>query len=232
MAKRTRKELKEQKNPTKFMSDKSNQYSLQIKLDNEQIATISELNTCTLALLIGKYGTGKSLTAVYYALKKYLKGEISKIYISRSAVCDKSEELGFVPGDIGEKMAPLVYPLVANMYRCLPASFIDYLMREKIIEVIPIQYLKGVTYQENSLAIVDESQNLSLEQVKNVVSRIGNNSQLILVGDKAQMDIKEIKSGLSLISKFEDPDFKIIELFNNHRHPIVERFTKYIESKK
>jgi len=214
----------------KFCEEGNNSYyHLNLKLDNEQIGAISEIETATMILLIGKYGTGKSLTAVYYALKQYLNGKIDKIYISRSAVCDKDEELGFIPGDIKEKMSPLVYPLVSNMYKCLPLQYIDYLIKENIIEIIPVQYLKGVTYQEKSIAIIDEFQNLSITQIKNVISRIGNGSKLLLVGDRAQMDIKEGKSGMSIVSNFEDEDFKIIELTNNHRHPIVERFTNYLE---
>lgn len=229
MPKRTKKEIKEMNGDRR---KENNYYELQIKLDNEQISAITEIDSTVLTLLIGKYGTGKSLTAVYYVLKQYLKGKVNKIYISRSAVCDKEEELGFIPGDIKEKMSPLVYPLVSNMYKCLQPNYIDYLMKENIIEVIPIQYLKGVTYQEKSIAIIDECQNLSSTQIKNVISRIGLGSKLILVGDKAQMDIKESKSGLSLISEFTDEDFKIIELMNNHRHPIVGRFTDYLENKK
>lgn len=225
MPKKTKRQMKEESKEIK-----QGYYQLQLKLDNEQIEAITEINDATLVLLIGKYGTGKSLTAVYYALKQYLNGKIDKIYISRSAICDKDEDIGLLPGDIREKMSPLLAPLISNMYMCLPMKFIDYLIKENIIEIIPVQYLKGITYKENSIAIIDECQNLSDKQIKNCISRIGNGSKLILVGDKAQMDIKESKSGLNILLNFEDDDLRIIELTNNHRHPIVERFTKYLES--
>jgi len=225
LSKKTNKELIKKE---KFKDDNT----LQIKLSNEQIDAISKLKNSTLSLIIGSYGTGKTLTAIYYALQELLKGRIEKIYISRPAVCQKEEEMGFLPGDISEKMSPYLMPIISNMYRCIPKAKIDIWLKDNVIEMLPLQYLKGVTYQEKSIAIIDEIQNSSLSSTKNIISRIGLDSQLILCGDIKQMDIKEKDSGMNLLYKFKDEDFTTIELTENHRHPIIERFTNYLNDTK
>ncbi len=201
-------------------------------LDAEQRKGYGVIEAHALTILLGEAGTGKTLLAVYYALDKLLKDEIQKIIITRPTFSEHT--IGFLPGTVNEKMMLYVMPMVANMYRCIDQrSKIEYFMRSGIIEIIPQEFIRGVTINDGVM-IVDEAQNCNNKELKTIGTRIGVGGKLIICGDKNQVDLRDSKySGLQRLVGFaerqDERDAAVYELHNNHRHPVVQRLVKYYE---
>jgi phosphate starvation-inducible PhoH-like protein len=201
------------------------------QLDQEQRRAFDDMSDKAVSLITGKWGTGKTFLAVYYALSQLEQKNIDKIYISRPTAIAGKGSIGSLPGTLEEKMYPYLIPIYHNFYSCYGGKKerVDAWLQDGTIEIVPIEFMRGVTFQ-NSIAIVDEIQNTDDKEMRTILSRLGKNSQLILMGDKAQCDLKQDKnSGLINLTKFEDREFIKIELKNNHRHPIVQRISKFYE---
>lgn len=148
-----------------------------------------------ISFAIGPAGTGKTFLAIAYALSQITRGEKQKIILTRPVV-EAGENLGFLPGTLSEKLSPYVRPLYDAMEWMLPPSIIDKLEANKVIEIAPLAYMRGRSLH-NSIIILDEAQNTTVEQMKMFLTRIGENSKSIITGDDTQIDLpRHQRSGL------------------------------------
>ncbi len=144
---------------------------------------------------IGPAGTGKTFLAVAMALAALKRNEVSKIILSRPAV-EAGESLGFLPGDLQEKLDPYIRPLTDALFYMLHPDKLKSYMEKNIIEITPLAYMRGRTLN-NSFIILDEAQNATITQMKMFLTRLGANSRAIVTGDVTQIDLKDRKqSGL------------------------------------
>ena len=135
---------------------------------------------------IGPAGTGKTLLAVQVAVKQFLEGNIDKIIVTRPAV-SVDEDLGFLPGTLEQKMAPWTRPIFDVLREYFQAKEIEGMIEEGIIEIAPLAYMRGRTFK-NSFILADEMQNATPNQMKMLLTRLGENSQMAVTGDLAQAD--------------------------------------------
>jgi len=138
---------------------------------------------------IGPAGTGKTYLAVAIAVAAFKNREVAKIVLCRPAV-EAGESLGFLPGDLKEKVDPYLTPLYDALYEMLPAEKLRTFMEQKIIEIVPLAYMRGRTLN-NSFVILDEAQNTTTLQMKMFLTRLGVNSRAIITGDITQIDLPE-----------------------------------------
>ena len=149
---------------------------------------------------LGPAGTGKSYLAVAKAVQFLKKGSIDKIILSRPAV-EAGENLGFLPGDMKDKVDPYLRPIYDALYEMIPFELVEKKIQEGIIEIAPVAFMRGRTFK-NSFIIIDEAQNTSSIQMKMILTRLGHGSKMIINGDLTQIDIKYINdSGLSTAQK-------------------------------
>jgi phosphate starvation-inducible PhoH-like protein len=171
-------------------------------------------------------GSGKTLVAVQAALDLLFNKEVEKIIITRPTV--SKEEIGFLPGDIKEKMDPWLAPIYHNLYALYNKDKVDKELENGNIEIVPFAFMRGRTFL-NSFVIVDEAQNVTHDQMETVIGRLGKNSKMAICGDLAQIDLKVKKeTGFSFLSRIEEQvkGFRVVELKQNHRHEIVSPILK------
>lgn len=209
-----------------------NKIQFNISLNEEQKQVKANILKDTISVLTGKAGSGKTLLATQIALEYLFYREVERIVITRPTV--SNEDIGFLPGNIKEKMDPWVAPIHANMYMLYGKPRIDKFINENIIEIAPISFLRGRTFV-NSCVIVDESQNVTKGQMEMILSRLGINSKMILTGDSSQTDLKSKKdSGFPYLFNMAGKisGFGAYELKTNHRHPIVDNILNYFDEVK
>ena len=194
---------------------------------------INMLNTKDLIFSIGAAGTGKTYLAVCYAINELKRGNIEKIVLTRPAV-EAGESLGFLPGDLKEKVDPYLRPLYDALHDMLGVEQTQNLIDKQIIEIAPLAYMRGRTL-EKSYIILDEAQNATIDQLKMFLTRLGFNSKMIVTGDISQIDLPQSKkSGLkvcaNMLSDLNEVGLIIFEKADVVRHPlvgkIIERFEK------
>lgn len=206
-----------------------NKIQFQLPLNEEQKNIKSQALKDTISVFLGKAGSGKTLLATQIALEYLFYREVDKIIITRPTV--SNEDLGFLPGNIKEKMDPWLAPIHANMFMLYSKEKIEKLIAEDKIEIAPISFLRGRTFV-NACVIVDESQNVTKAQMEMILSRLGINSKMMLTGDSAQIDLKNKKdSGLPHLYDMKDKinGLGVYELKTNHRHPIVDDILSYFD---
>lgn len=206
-----------------------NKIQFQLTLNAEQKLIKSKALLDTISVFLGKAGSGKTLLATQIALEYLFYREVDRIIITRPTV--SNEDLGFLPGNIKEKMDPWLAPIHANMFMLSNKEKIEKLIAEDKIEIAPISFLRGRTFV-NACVIVDESQNVTKSQMEMILSRLGINSKMMLTGDISQIDLKNKKdSGLPHLYDMRDKinGLGIYELKTNHRHPIVDDILEYFE---
>lgn len=166
----------------------------------KQIEYYQKVLNNDLVFSIGPAGTGKTFLAVAMALGALRRNEVGRIIISRPAV-EAGESLGFLPGDLQEKLDPYLRPLFDAMFLMLTPEKMKSLMDKNIIEITPLAYMRGRTLN-NSFIILDEAQNTTITQMKMFLTRLGVSSKAVVTGDVTQVDLKEKKnSGLLHIQK-------------------------------
>lgn len=181
---------------------------------------------------IGPAGTGKTFLAAAAALKA-LKADMVKRIILTRPIVEAGEKLGFLPGDVSEKVHPYLKPLYDAFYTLLGPEKFRLLREDEVIEIVPLAYMRGRTL-ENAFIILDEAQNTQPEQMKMFLTRMGALSKVVITGDITQIDLKEKKqSGLVLIKDIlkKIQAVKIIH-FNNRdvvRHPLVKEIVQAYE---
>jgi len=212
-------EKRKPKNPIKF----------KIELNQEQKEAKSKILENTVTLLAGSAGSGKTLLACQIALEKLFMKEVEKIIITRPTV--SKEEIGFLPGDLREKMDPWVQPIYQNMYALYDRVKIEKHIEEGDIEIVPVSFMRGRTFLD-SMVIVDEAQNVTHEQMEMIVTRLGLRSKMIICGDDNQVDLKNKRdSGFRFLytAAKKIKNLAAISLKTNHRNPIVEDLISYYE---
>ena len=187
---------------------------------------IKNINKYELNFVIGDAGTGKTYLAVAAAVDALLNDKVQKIVLIRPAV-EAGEKLGFLPGDLSQKVDPYLRPLYDGLYEMLGIEKVTKLIEREAIEVAPLAYLRGRTLN-NSFIIMDESQNTTVEQMKMVLTRIGYGSYAVINGDLTQIDLpKHITSGLDHVMQvLKDTDGIGITKFSSLdvvRHPLVRK---------
>jgi phosphate starvation-inducible PhoH-like protein len=194
-----------------------------IQLNEEQKRAKEQILNNTVTVLKGKAGSGKSLLAANIALDLLFNKDIEKIIISRPTVV-AGQDIGFLPGDVNEKLAPFTAPVYENMHRLYNKEKIEKCIAEGEIEIVPVSFMRGRNFT-NCLVVIDEAQNLTDTQTELLLTRICHGSKMIFCGDAAQIDLKDRKqSGFDVVCKHmkEVPGFEVITLEKNHRHEIVE----------
>jgi phosphate starvation-inducible PhoH-like protein len=200
-------------------------------LNEEQKIAKAKILTDVVTILRGKAGSGKSLLAANIALDLLFNKEIEKIIITRPTVV-AGEDIGYLPGDVNEKLAPFTAPVYENMHRLYNKEKIEKCIVEGEIEIVPVSFMRGRNFT-NCLVVVDEAQNLTDNQTELLLTRICSGSKMIFCGDGAQIDLRDKKtSGFDVICKHmkEVPGFNVITLEKNHRHPIVDDILEVYKS--
>jgi phosphate starvation-inducible PhoH-like protein len=206
-----------------------NNIKLSIKCKNEtQKVLINGIKENHVTICTGPAGCGKTYLACYQSLVE-LKSEspINKIIIVKSVTTLKNEEIGFLKGSLSEKMEPFIYSFIKNFEKIVGVELIKSLMEDNAIETLPIAYMRGINI-DNAIVIIDETQNISIENIRTILTRLGENSKMIFLGDIKQIDIKNKKdSALSfLVKNFNNIEGINIVEFNNDdiiRHPLIKK---------
>ena len=192
-----------------------------ISLNEEQKEAKATIMQKPVTVLRGAAGSGKTLLAVQVALDLLFTREIERIVITRPTVA--KEDIGFLPGDLKEKMDPWLAPIYSNLYMLYDRPKIDQLIAEGIIEILPFPFMRGRTLVD-SCVIVDEAQNVTMGQMEMAIGRLGVGSKIIICGDTSQIDLKNKKdSGLDFLNTIAAriDGVEVINLKKNHRHEIV-----------
>ena len=225
----------------KFMINEKNNYEKKIeyiiKTPKKSVIPRSEkqkdyvraLKESDIIISAGPAGTGKTFLAVAVALTMLLDKKIEKIILSRPAV-EAGERLGFLPGDMREKVDPYLRPLYDSLYDLLDFEKIQKKIEVGDIEIAPLAFMRGRTLK-NSFAILDEAQNATDTQIKMFLTRIGENSKIVINGDPSQIDLpNKSLSGLSRSKKLLGHLKEISTIDFNHkdvvRHPLVSKIVK------
>jgi phosphate starvation-inducible PhoH-like protein len=200
-----------------------------IARSEKQSEYIKALKENDIVMSLGPAGTGKSFLAVSVAITLLMEKKIDRVILSRPAV-EAGEKLGFLPGDMKEKVDPYLRPLYDALYELFGADKIDKKIETGEIEIAPLAFMRGRTLK-NCFAILDEAQNATETQIKMFLTRIGENSKLVVNGDPSQVDlINKAHSGLvkskNILKSLKE--IKIIEFDHNDvvRHPLVSKIIK------
>ena len=181
---------------------------------------------------IGPAGTGKTYLAVACAVDALERQQVRRIILTRPAV-EAGEKLGFLPGDMAQKVDPYLRPLYDALYEMLGFEKVDKYMERNVIEVAPLAFMRGRTLNE-SFVILDESQNTTVEQMKMLLTRIGFDSKAVITGDITQVDLpRNIKSGLrhaiEVLQGIDKVGFNFFTAEDVVRHPVVMRVVRAYE---
>lgn len=187
---------------------------------------VKAIRQSTITFGIGPAGTGKTFLAALIAVKALLDNEYERLILTRPAV-EAGEKLGFLPGDLQQKVNPYLRPLYDALYELIEPERITHLMERGVIEVAPLAYMRGRTLN-NSFVILDEAQNTTPAQMKMMLTRIGMKSRLVVTGDLTQTDLPPHQpSGLAIARKILEPvdglAFCYLSKGDIVRHPLVEK---------
>ena len=188
-----------------------------------QVAYMEALSSHEMVFGVGPAGTGKTYLAVSAAVAALEAGEVGRIVLTRPAV-EAGERLGYLPGDINDKLAPYLRPLNDALNERLGGRRVKQLMIEGAIEIAPIAYMRGRTLN-NAFIVIDEAQNCTYGQIKMLLTRLGWHSTMVVTGDPDQSDLLDGLSGLAEIARRLDPipDIAVVRLGDRDivRHPLV-----------
>lgn len=181
---------------------------------------------------IGPAGTGKTYLAVAAAVEALERQDIRRILLTRPAV-EAGEKLGFLPGDLGQKIEPYLRPLYDALFEMLGFEKVEKLIERKVIEIAPLAYMRGRTLND-AFIILDESQNTTIEQMKMFLTRIGFNSKAVITGDVTQVDLpRGQKSGLrhamEVLQEVPELSFNFFDSQDVVRHPVVAKVVQAYE---
>jgi phosphate starvation-inducible protein PhoH and related proteins len=197
-----------------------------------QALYLSEISKYPIVFGTGPAGTGKTYLAVAAALKSYFDGKVSKIVLTRPAV-EAGENLGFLPGSLIEKINPYLRPLYDALFEFMSFERISKMIETNSIEIAPLAYMRGRTLS-NSFIILDEAQNTTINQMKMILTRMGQNSTIVVSGDPTQIDIdKPAQSGLihamKILSDVSEIRFIHFNKTDICRHPVVQKIVDAYE---
>ena len=198
-----------------------------------QAEYIMSMRKKNMVFCIGAAGSGKTFLAVAEALRLLLTHKVSRIVITRPVV-EAGESLGFLPGDLNDKITPYLRPLYDSMELILSKETMKRLLESEVIEIAPLAYMRGRTLN-NSFVILDEAQNTTKEQMKMFLTRMGENSKVFVTGDETQIDLpKKVPSGLkhavSLLEGIEEIGINRLTSEDVVRNPLVQKIVKAYEN--
>ncbi len=220
-----RKERKE-KEPSNILVHGNGGLMVRARTEN-QLMMVKESEKNDIVFAIGPAGTGKTYTAVALAVKALKEKLVKKIILTRPAV-EAGESLGFLPGDLKEKIDPYLRPLYDALDDMIPADKLTYFMENRVIEVAPLAFMRGRTL-DHSFILLDEAQNCTDMQLKMFLTRIGPSSKCIITGDPTQIDLPpKIKSGLYTALKILEPIEGISTVKLNELDVVRHRLVKEI----
>lgn len=193
---------------------------------------VHAIRTRDLVFGVGPAGTGKTYLAVVLAVQAMKTGSVKRIILTRPAV-EAGENLGFLPGDLKEKVDPYLRPLYDALHDVLGAEHTERLIERGVIEIAPLAYMRGRTL-DDAFVILDEAQNTTKAQMKMFLTRLGFGSKMVITGDKSQIDLpKGVDSGLiateTILKKVKDIHFQYLEQGDVVRHPLVAKIIEAYE---
>ena len=206
-----------------------------IKVKNiNQFKYLEIINNSTITFGIGPAGTGKTFLAVASAVKMYSENKIKKIVLTRPAV-EAGERLGYLPGDLSQKIDPYLVPLFDSLEYFFGNETLQYLIEKRNIEIVPLAYMRGRTLNDACI-ILDEAQNATMSQIKMFLTRLGENSKMIITGDETQIDLHNktfsgLKKSRKTISSIEEVSVLEFENADIVRNKIVSKILEVFPDK-
>ncbi|KTC69295.1 phosphate starvation-inducible protein PhoH [Legionella birminghamensis] len=200
--------------------------------NTKQAEYLSSIDTHDIIFAVGPAGTGKTYLAVSKAIESFEKGEVQRLVFVRPAV-EAGEKLGFLPGDLVEKVLPYLRPVYDALYEMIGFKEAQKLIQSDVIEILPLAFMRGRTLNE-AFIILDEAQNTTIMQMKMFLTRMGFGSKTVITGDMTQVDLpKNVDSGLiHAVKLFEKLDDISIHTFSSRevvRHPLVSKIVDCYE---
>ena len=227
------------KNPEKLENSKVSQLNVIdnkfIKVKNlNQFKYLETIDNSTITFGIGPAGTGKTFLAVASAVKMYSENKIKKIVLTRPAV-EAGERLGYLPGDLSQKIDPYLVPLFDSLEYFFGNETLQYLIEKRNIEIVPLAYMRGRTLNDACI-ILDEAQNATISQIKMFLTRLGENSKMIITGDETQIDLNNrtfsgLKKTRKNLSKIEEVSVLEFENTDIVRNKIVSKILEVFPDK-
>lgn len=204
---------------------------IRARTKNQQVL-VNEYDKNDLMFAIGPAGTGKTYTAIALAVRALKSYQVKRIILSRPAV-EAGESLGFLPGDVREKLDPYLQPLYDALLDMIPNKKLEKYIEEKIIQIAPLAFMRGRTLSD-AFVILDEAQNATYTQLKMFLTRMGENSKFIVTGDLTQIDLpKKSHSGLlsakNILSDVDDISFVEFNKRDIIRHKVVSKIVEAYE---
>ena len=206
-----------------------------IKVKNiNQFKYLEIIDNSTITFGIGTAGTGKTFLAVASAVKMYSENKIKKIVLTRPAV-EAGERLGYLPGDLSQKIDPYLVPLFDSLEYFFGNETLQYLIEKRNIEIVPLAYMRGRTLNDACI-ILDEAQNATMSQIKMFLTRLGENSKMIITGDETQIDLHNktfsgLKKSRKTISSIEEVSVLEFENADIVRNKIVSKILEVFPDK-
>lgn len=241
MARNRRITKEEESDIQEFLSNKNEKINtIEIKCKTPgQKELLKSIKENQITICSGRAGSGKTYVTSAQSVKFLKEGRFKKIILIKSVVTLKNEEIGYLKGSLEEKLNPFIGSFIDNFDKLIGKHSFDQMRIDGSIEVVPIAFARGRTL-DNSFIIIDEAQNIDIDNMKSLMTRIGENSKMIILGDVKQKDIKNKKlSSLEIIiEKFNNvPDFGTVKLYSENdvvRNPIIkiieDRFDEIKES--
>jgi phosphate starvation-inducible PhoH-like protein len=216
----------------KMLTIKTKRGTVKPRNGNQQ-SYVQNIITNDISFGVGVAGTGKTYLAVACAVEALERQEVRRILLTRPAV-EAGEKLGFLPGDLSQKIDPYLRPLYDALFEMLGFERVEKLIERNVIEIAPLAYMRGRTLND-AFIILDESQNTTVEQMKMFLTRIGFNSRAVITGDITQVDLpRHQKSGLrqaiEVLQDIQGISFNFFQAKDVVRHPVVARVVEAYES--
>ena len=226
-------EHKSSKNPEAYNIVYGNEGRIVRAKTKNQRRLVDEYYKNDLIFALGPAGTGKTYTAIALAVRALKDREVKKLILTRPAV-EAGERLGFLPGDMKEKLDPYLQPLYDALHDMIHPRKLQILMEEGIIQIAPLAYMRGRTL-DSAFVILDEAQNTSLGQLKMFLTRMGNNAKFIVTGDATQIDLPNkrdsgLMRGVELVKDIRGIAVIHFGTEDMVRHPLVTRIIKAFDS--
>jgi phosphate starvation-inducible PhoH-like protein len=209
--------------------------AIKARTDNQRLMVKSILKN-DMMFAVGPAGSGKTYTAVALAVRALKNKEVKRIILTRPAV-EAGENLGFLPGDLKEKLDPYLQPLYDALYDMLPPDKLNQYIESQVIQIAPLAFMRGRTL-DNAFVILDEAQNTTQSQMKMFLTRMGNSAKFIITGDTSQVDLPRNQSSgllhaINLLAKTKGIDFIFLQAEDIIRHKLVKDIiARYDDEKK
>lgn len=200
---------------------------LNVTLNEEQKEFVKLFYEYDINFVLGDFGSGKTLAAIHTAITSFRKKYFDYIWITRPMI---DKKVGALPGEIEDKLAPWVFPIKQNLEVCQGKEMTEKMERDGLIKIMPIPFAKGITFIK-SVVIVDEFQDMSYEDFRTIITRLGEGSKMIFCGSKQQVD-KMIGKNSCIYDALRLEHSGLVgfsELKSNHRNPALTKIIKYLE---